>query len=139
MIIVRKGMRSEMMTGNPIAAGNAAVSEQFRCRQTNKEVEHTDCLCDGHGNTETKNLDHNKKQDSAPSDPLEWIIRWHGGTVLDKVTDLYRDTIAVQSTKPHIPAKVVSIEITQSQRRQRTTTQQVPLWVSRKERAKMDR
>ena len=136
MITVRKGISSEMMTGKPIAAGNVAVSEQFYCRQINK---HTNCLCDSHGNTEAKNLDHNKKQDSPASDPLEWIIRWHGGPVLDKVADFYRDTIAVQSIEPHIPAGVVSIEITQSQRHQRTTIQQVPLWVSRKEHAKMDR
>lgn len=97
MILVRKGMSSEITIGKPIAAGNIMHhwSANGLGEDTNKEVKHTDCLCYSHCSTETNNLDRYEKQDPATPNFLKRLVRWHCGPVADKIIDLRRDPVTI--------------------------------------------
>jgi hypothetical protein len=104
---------------------------------TEKHVECTSCLGDSHSSTKTQELYPYEKQQSTTSDPAERLIRWYHGPVADEIVDLSRDPIGIQGIEPHIPAGRALVGSSQSRGGQRTTIQQAPLWVSKKEYAEM--
>jgi len=95
MIIVRKGMSSEITIGNPIAADDPALSKQFLWEQVNKQVKRTNCLGDSHGSTKTKELYHHEEQCSTPSNPSEWLFRCKRGLITDEIADLCSNPVGI--------------------------------------------